>query len=118
MNNQANTISALFVLILMSALLTFGGTAIASSAEYCEAYANDRARSAAPGGGVIRGAARGSLGGAAIGGIANGRRGAGKGAAIGAIGGAIIGGARQANARAAAYDRAYYDCMRQERSYY
>ena len=105
-------------LFLIGPMLMVGETAFASSPEYCDAYAKNRASQAAPGGGAARGAAGGSLTGAAIGGIANGRKGARRGAAWGALGGAVAGGARQSNVRGAVYDQAYYECMRQEQHRY
>lgn len=78
----------------------------AVSASDCAAQADRASRDHTT---VVGGAARGALGGAAMGAIVGGnRRGAGRGAAMGAV----VGGAVQAGRKSNTYQSVYDQCMR------
>jgi hypothetical protein len=102
---------ALGVACALCVVLLPAGDAKAQSAAQCDRYARDHSYHG-PTGQVVGGAARGSLGGAAIGAIAGGRKGARRGAAWGAGVGAVAGGARRAADRDRSYRAIYDDCMR------
>jgi hypothetical protein len=83
--------------------------ASARSSSFCENYAHDYATRKSRGR-VLGGTALASGGGAAIGGIANGRRGARTGAAIGAGAGLILGSSARSNNYNHYFNRAYRRC--------
>jgi hypothetical protein len=84
--------------------------------EDCHFYAREQSYRYAPSGaGMMRGAARGVVGGAVFGAIVGGGRSARRGAVAGGALGAIAAGARNEAERDYAYRRAFDDCIRGER---
>ena len=102
---------ALGLACALCVVLLPAGNANAQSAAQCDRYARDYSYHG-PTGQIAGGAARGALGGAAIGAIAGGGKGARRGAAWGAGIGAVAGGARRAADRERSYRAIYDDCMR------
>jgi hypothetical protein len=93
----------------LSGLAFMSSDASARSPSFCENYAHDYATRKSRGR-VIGGTALASGGGAAIGGIANGRRGARTGAAIGAGTGLIMGSSARNSNYNHYFNRAYRRC--------
>jgi hypothetical protein len=97
------------VVTAISGLLLVSSDASARSTSFCENYAHDYATRKSRGR-VLGGTALASGGGAAIGGIANGRRGARTGAAIGAGTGLIMGSSARNSNYNHYFNRAYRRC--------
>ncbi|CAN5557201.1 hypothetical protein BH10PSE7_BH10PSE7_41880 [soil metagenome] len=98
------------------AAASFVTPAAAQSRGYCDRYARDVADDNANAGDVLAGTIGGALTGALIGGAIGHGKGAGQGAIIGGVGGTVLGGAGAQAKWRNIYDRAYFDCMSQQRA--
>jgi uncharacterized protein YcfJ len=82
----------------------------AKSKAYCKEWARDVADRHANAGDVVAGAVIGAVGGALLGGVIDGRDGAGRGALIGGAGGAVLTGVTANDRWQSVYRRAYAEC--------
>ena len=82
----------------------------ARSKAYCQEWARDVADRHANAGDVVAGAVIGAVGGALLGGVIDGREGAGRGAIIGGAGGAVLTGVTAKERWQSIYRRAYAEC--------